>query len=77
MMFTPFAMFASAMEQISATVKHTADRSDESAALGHENARVAGQGGEVIARVVTTMQGIQSSSGKVGPLGLVEQPENC
>ena len=59
---------ASAMEQISTTVKHTAAKSDESAALGQENARVAGQGGEVIAQVVTTMQGIQSSSKKIGEI---------
>ena len=59
---------ASAMEQISATVKQTAAKSDTSATLGQENARVAGQGGEVIARVVTTMQGIQSSSRKIGEI---------
>jgi len=59
---------ASAMEEISATVKQTATRSDTSATLGQENARVAGEGGEVIARVVTTMQGIQSSSRKIGEI---------
>jgi methyl-accepting chemotaxis protein len=59
---------ASAMEQISATVKQTAARSGTSATLGQENARVAGEGGEVIARVVTTMQGIQSSSRKIGEI---------
>jgi len=59
---------ASAMEQISATVKHTATKSDESATLGQENARVAGHGGEVIAQVVTTMQGIQTSSKKIGEI---------
>ena len=59
---------ASAMETISATVKHTAARSDESAALGHENSRVAGHGGEVIAQVVTTMQGIDTSSRKIGEI---------
>ena len=59
---------ASAMEGISATVKQTAAKSDTSATLGQENARVAGQGGEVIARVVVTMQGIQSSSRKIGEI---------
>jgi len=59
---------ASAMEQISTTVKHTAARSDESAALGQENARVAGDGGKVIAQVVTTMQGIHASSRKIGEI---------
>jgi methyl-accepting chemotaxis protein len=59
---------ASAMEEISATVKHTAAKADESAALGEENARVARHGGEVIAQVVTTMHGIQSSSRKIGEI---------
>jgi len=59
---------ASAMEQISATVRHTSVKSDESASLGQENARVAGKGGQVIAQVVTTMQDIQSSSKKIGEI---------
>ena len=59
---------AAAMEQISVTTKHTATRSDESALLGKENARVATQGGEIIAQVVATMQGIQSSSKKIGEI---------
>jgi methyl-accepting chemotaxis protein len=59
---------ASAMEEIATTVKHTAAKSDESAALGEENAHVAGRGGEVIAQVVATMNGIQSSSKKIGEI---------
>ena len=59
---------ATAMDQITATVKHTADRTDESAALGRENARAAGEGGEVVAQVVSTMLGIQSSSSKIGEI---------
>ena len=59
---------ASAMEQISTAARHTAARSDESAALGRENARVAGQGGVVIAQVVTTMQDIRTSSAKIGEI---------
>jgi methyl-accepting chemotaxis protein len=59
---------AMAMEEISGAVKHTADRADESAALGRENADVASKGGEVIAQVVATMQGIQSSSKKIGEI---------
>jgi len=64
---------AAAMDQIAATVQHTAKRSSESAELGRENARVAAQGGEVIAQVVATMQGIQSSSKKIGEIiGVVD-----
>jgi methyl-accepting chemotaxis protein len=59
---------ASAMEQIASTVQTTAQRTDESAALGRENARVAGVGGEVIAQVISTMQGIQASSSKIGEI---------
>ena len=59
---------AAAMVQISSTVKHSAARSGEAAALGKDNAGVAGQGGEVIARVVTTMQGIQTSSKQIGDI---------
>lgn len=59
---------ASAMEEIATTVRHTASRTDESAALGQQNARVAGQGGEVVAKVVATMQDIQTSSKKIGEI---------
>ena len=59
---------ASAMERISTTVRHTANKSGESAALGQRNASVAGRGGEVIADVVVTMQGIQTSSKKIGEI---------
>jgi len=59
---------AAAMEEISATAKHTAERTDKSAALGRDNARAAGQGGEVVAQVVTTMLGIQASSKKIGEI---------
>jgi methyl-accepting chemotaxis protein len=59
---------ASAMEEIASTVKHSASRTDESATLGQDNARMATRGGEVVARVVETMQGIQASSRKIGEI---------
>ncbi len=59
---------AATMEQIAATASQTAKRTDESATLGHENARVADQGGQDIAQVVTTMQSIQASSAKIGDI---------
>jgi methyl-accepting chemotaxis protein len=64
---------ASAMEQISTTVGHTAQRTSESAALGEQNAKVARAGGEVIAGVVATMQGLQASSHKISEItGLID-----
>jgi methyl-accepting chemotaxis protein len=57
-----------AIAQIASTARQTTTRSDESAALGQVNARVATEGGGVIAQVVETMQGIQSSSRKIGEI---------
>jgi methyl-accepting chemotaxis protein len=57
---------ALALNEIAARAKNTAD--GESAALGQENQRVASQGGEVIAQVVATMQGIHTSSKKIGEI---------
>ena len=57
---------AAALRAIAATVKHSAD--GESVALGLENAKVAGRGGEEIAQVVAMMQVIQTSSKKIGEI---------
>jgi len=59
---------ASAVEQIAQNVRHTTERTHASAALAHENAQVAGQGGEVISRVVSTMEDIHASSTKIGEI---------
>ncbi|HEX6362507.1 MAG TPA: methyl-accepting chemotaxis protein [Albitalea sp.] len=59
---------AAAVEQIAATVRHTAERTHASAALAHENAQVAGEGGAVISRVVSTMEDIHASSRKIGEI---------
>jgi methyl-accepting chemotaxis protein len=59
---------ASAMEQIAATVRHTSERTGETAALGRANQQAAVQGGEVVGRVVATMRDIQTSSGKIGEI---------
>ena len=56
------------MDQISTTVQHAAAKASETSALGQENARVASEGGQVIAQVVSTMQGIQNSSQKIGEI---------
>jgi methyl-accepting chemotaxis protein len=59
---------ASAMEQISATVRQTADHAQEATHIASHNADVAARGGEVIANMVNTMQGIHGSSSKIGDI---------
>ena len=58
----------STMEQIADTARQAAGKSDELALLGRENSLVAGEGGEVIGKVVTTMHDIQTSSKKIGEI---------
>ena len=59
---------ASSMEEISSTVKQTADTVVGATAIVQSNASAATRGGEVIAEVVCTMQGIQTSSSKIGEI---------
>ena len=59
---------ASSMEEISSTVKHTADSVREAAAVASSNSQTASHGGAVIAEVVSTMQGINASSKKIGDI---------
>jgi methyl-accepting chemotaxis protein len=59
---------ASSMEQISSTVKHTAETVLGATAIVRENAAAATRGGEVIGQVVHTMDGIRSSSAKIGEI---------
>jgi methyl-accepting chemotaxis protein len=59
---------ASSMEQIAATVRHTAETVTGASAIVRENAAVATRGGQVIAEVVNTMNGIRTSSGKIGEI---------
>ena len=59
---------ASAMEQISATVQRTSDTVQSASTIVRENATSATQGGEVIAQVVSTMEGIRTSSNKIGEI---------
>ncbi|MBP6541590.1 MAG: HAMP domain-containing protein [Piscinibacter sp.] len=64
---------ASTMDTISRTVKDTAQRIVESADLGQDTARSAGQSQKVIGDVVSTMQGIQQSSRRVADiLGVID-----
>ncbi|WP_017462134.1 methyl-accepting chemotaxis protein [Dyella ginsengisoli] len=59
---------AAAMEEIAATVKGNEQAVDEATKLALANARTAEQGGEVIGRVVHTMESISEASGRIGDI---------
>lgn len=56
---------AASMEELTSTVRQNADNAAHANELAHEASGVAMKGGEVVKQVVTTMNAIQSSSGKV------------
>jgi methyl-accepting chemotaxis protein len=53
------------MEELTAAVKNNADNAREANRMAVNASDVATQGGEVVSRVVTTMQGISESSRKI------------
>ena len=59
---------AASMEEISSTVKQAADRVAGATTIARDNATAATRGGEVIQQVVTTMDGIRTSSNKIGEI---------
>ena len=59
---------AASMEELSATVRHNADNAREASRLAESARDVAVQGGDVVARVVNTMQGINDSSRKIADI---------
>ena len=59
---------ASRMEQLSATVRQNADASRQANQLAQSASSVAVQGGEVVARVVDTMKGINEASRKISDI---------
>jgi len=59
---------ASAMEQISTTVQNTADSTRTAAELAASNSRIAETGGGTIGEVISTMQGVQTSSSKIADI---------
>ena len=59
---------ASSMHTISSTVKHTSDNVRDAAQVATDNSQAAARGGAVIAEVVSTMHGINSSSKKIGDI---------
>jgi methyl-accepting chemotaxis protein len=59
---------AAAMEQLGVTVRQTADSAVHAATLASNNSQAAQRTGEVIDRVVVTMQEINASSSKIGEI---------
>lgn len=56
---------AASMEELTSTVRQNADNAAHANKLAHEASTVAVKGGDVVKQVVSTMNAIQSSSGKV------------
>src|SRR6202040_671623 len=59
---------ASSIEELTATVRQNADNAQQATTLATTASGVAQRGGEVVGRVVETMQGISDSSAKVGEI---------
>jgi len=59
---------AATMEELGTTVRHNADSARQANQLAQGASAVAAQGGEVVGKVVVTMQGISDSSRKIGDI---------
>jgi methyl-accepting chemotaxis protein len=59
---------AATMEQLGTTVRHNADSAKQANQLAQGASAVAAQGGDVVGKVVVTMQGISDSSRKIGDI---------
>jgi methyl-accepting chemotaxis protein len=59
---------AATMEQLGTTVRHNADSAQQANRLAQGASSVAVQGGEVVGKVVSTMQAISDSSRKIGDI---------
>lgn len=59
---------ASSMEELTSTVRHNADNAKQASTLAGTATAIAERGGEVVGRVVDTMQGISSSSAKMAEI---------
>jgi methyl-accepting chemotaxis protein len=56
------------MEEISSTVKHTADNTEEVSNVARQNSLIAADGGQVMQEVVVTMDGIRNSSARISEI---------
>ena len=59
---------AATMEELGTTVRNNADNAKQANQLAQGASAVAAQGGEVVGKVVSTMQGINDSSRKIGDI---------
>jgi len=59
---------AATMEELGTTVRNNSDSAKQANQLAQSAAAVAEQGGDVVGKVVTTMQGINDSSRKIGDI---------
>jgi methyl-accepting chemotaxis protein len=59
---------AATMDELGATVRNNADNAQQANQLALNASSVAGQGGEVVGRVVETMRGINASSKKIADI---------
>ena len=59
---------AATMEELGTTVRHNADNAKQANQLAQGASAVAATGGEVVGKVVTTMQAINTSSRKIGDI---------
>ncbi|MEG0000528.1 MAG: methyl-accepting chemotaxis protein [Comamonas sp.] len=59
---------AASMEELSSTVRQNADNAREANQLAMSASAVAGQGGDVVAQVVTTIKGINDSSKQIADI---------
>ncbi len=59
---------AASMEEIAATVSRTSEGIGEAARTAQNNARTATQGGQVMAEVVQTMEGIRGASARIAEI---------
>jgi methyl-accepting chemotaxis protein len=56
---------AASMEQLTSTVEHNAQNAKQANQLAQDAAEIAAKGGQVVGKVVTTMDGINESSRKI------------
>nr|WP_308836373.1 methyl-accepting chemotaxis protein [Trinickia symbiotica] len=59
---------AASIEQLTATVKQNAESAGHANGLATNASEIAARGGDVVGRVIDTMQGISSSSSKIGDI---------
>ncbi|MCW5654281.1 methyl-accepting chemotaxis protein [Hydrogenophaga sp.] len=59
---------AATMEQLGSTVRHNAENAQQASELARTASGVATRGGEVVGQVVSTMDGINESSRKIGDI---------